>query len=150
MIVRYKHSALVILFAAIWLTPRLVFAQAVKQIWPLIPANCLGAARQCGLSDMVQVAVNLAGIMLGLLGSVTFLIFIYGGLTWLTAAGNAERISRGRKVFEGALVGLVIVLSSWVIINFIIAALTGKAPGEPVILFPNQGKNEIAPFQVPR
>ena len=83
--------------------------------------------------------------MLGVLGSVTLLFFIYGGFVWITAAGNTQRIEQGKKVLEGALIGLIIVLSSWLIIYFITAALTGTMPGERVKLF---GGEE--PFRIPQ
>jgi hypothetical protein len=154
---RTTRIVLATVAAAALLLPTLAAAQTLG---PLIPPSCLTQQRfqdgkplprqECGLPEMVELAVNASRLMLGLLGSVTFLVFIYGGFTWLTAGGNTERVRQGRKIFEGAIVGLVIVLSSWVIINFVIAALTGTAPGEPVRLFPGQGRNEGAPFQTPR
>jgi hypothetical protein len=121
-----------------------------------IPKVCLGEqpappAPQCGLPEMVQIAVNVSKLLLGLLGSVTLLVFVYGGFVWLTAAGNSQRIEHGRKVFEGALVGFLLVLSSWLIIYFVAAALVGAPPGAEVKLFPEGGQGvEGPPLQVPR
>ena len=124
---------------------------ATGPLGEIIPSVCLGTqpappAPQCGVREMVQIAINLSRIMLGLLGSVTLLIFIYGGFVWLTSSGNAQQVEHWRKVFEGALVGLVIVLASWVIINFVIAALTGTPVGEPPMLF--NSTTPQAPFQI--
>src|SRR3989338_4101272 len=105
----------------------------------LIPPACLQAQSKecppCGLPEMIQIAVNLSRILLATLGSVTILIVIYGGFVWLTSAGSAERIQKGKKIFEGALIGFVVVVASWVIINFVVAALTGQSPAAPVQLF---------------
>lgn len=136
----------------------LPLVSAAQSGWPvqLIPSGCLGAQRaagECGLPQMLQVAVNLARLMLGLLGSITLIVFVYGGVVWLTAAGNAQRVERGKQVFEGALVGLVIVLAAWVIVNFVLAALTGTPLGQNVELFrsqqPGQGGTGQPPFQIP-
>ncbi|KKU48093.1 MAG: hypothetical protein UX68_C0022G0018 [Parcubacteria group bacterium GW2011_GWA2_46_9] len=123
---------------------------------PLIPSGCISSQgydaqgrplprEECGLKEMVKVAVNISKLILGVLGSVTLLFFIYGGFVWITAAGNTQRIEQGKKVFESALVGLIIVLSSWLIIYFITAALTGTPVGEQVKLFNGGGE----PFQLP-
>ena len=122
---------------------------------PLIPEGCISgqgydaqgrplSRQECGLKEMIQVAVNISKLILGMLGSVTLLFFIYGGIVWITAAGNTQRIEQGKKVFESALLGLIIVLGSWLIIYFITAALTGTMPGEQVKLFDNE-----QPFQIP-
>lgn len=117
----------------------------------LIPDGCIGRQgatdAKCGLPEMVQIAINLSRILLATLGSVTLLIVVYGGFIWLTSAGSSERIQKGRKIFEGALIGFVIVIGSWVIINFVIAALTGQSPAEQIQLF--KGNNQKPAFQLP-
>ncbi len=42
---------------------------------------------------------------------------------WMTAAGNAEKIDKAKKILTGAVIGLVIVLSSFAIASFIISRL---------------------------
>ena len=143
-----RMLTLSILMGAIFLLTMAPVVNAAFPGEPIVPAGCLkeGApADQCGLKEMVDVAVNISKLILGLLGSVTLLFFIYGGFVWITAAGNTQRIEQGKKVLEGALVGLIIVLSSWLIIYFITAALTGTPPGGHVKLF---GGEE--PFRIPQ
>lgn len=136
-----------ILIGAIFLLTIAPAANAALAGTPIVPAGCLeDKAVNCGLKEMVEVAVNISKLILGVLGSVTLLFFIYGGIVWLTAAGNTQRIEQGKKVFESALVGLIIVLSSWLIIYFITAALTGTPAGEQIKLFNDGGE----PFQLPQ
>lgn len=94
----------------------------------LIPAACrIGATttQQCGLPELVQVGINLAKIILALSGSLALLMFIYGGFTWLTAAGSSERVDKGKKILTGAVIGLIIIFGAVTIINFAQQALTG-------------------------
>lgn len=118
----------------------------------LIPCDCSGPQgkddAKCGLDDALEVGVNLSKFILGMLGSVTLVIFMYGGVVWLTSGGNAQRVEYGRNIFEGALVGLMIVLASYVIVNFAITALLGGQIGEEPRIFPNT--NSQAPFEIPR
>lgn len=63
---------------------------------------------------------------LGLTGSVALLFFIYGGFLWLTAAGNPDKIKKGRGTLVWAAIGLAFIFLSYIIANFIIQALTGQ------------------------
>lgn len=116
---------------------------------PLIPPACTATgATNCGLREMLLLVINVSQVILGLVGSAALVMFIYGGFMWLISAGSAERVERGRKIFEGALIGLALIFSAWLIINFVVAALSGQTPGDDVKLFPkNSG---AAPLQIPQ
>ena len=51
--------------------------------------------------------------------------FIYGGFIWLLSRGSQAMIQKGKDIIIGAIIGMSIALGSWVIVNFIIALLTG-------------------------
>ena len=91
---------------------------------PLIPDACKEDAKNCGVKEFFQVLVNIFKLMLGLLGSLSLLFFVYGGFVWLFSRGNANMIQKGKDIIVGSVIGLSIVLGSWVIINFIIAVFT--------------------------
>lgn len=57
-------------------------------------------------------------VILGVLGSITLAVFIYGGLLWLTSAGNDQRIKKGKDVLFWAVLGLLVIFSAYTIINF--------------------------------
>ncbi|PJE75934.1 hypothetical protein COV04_02140 [Candidatus Uhrbacteria bacterium CG10_big_fil_rev_8_21_14_0_10_48_11] len=119
----------------------------------LIPQGCADfGAPNCGITDFIQLGLNIYNQILQVVGSVTLLVFVYGGLIWMTSTGNAQRIEHGKKVFEGALIGLLIIFGSWVIINFAATALTGGTLGEPATLFNNPSNSgfERPVLEVPR
>ena len=64
-----------------------------------------------------------ANRLLGLVGSIALLFFVYGGVMFLVSAGNTEMISKARGIIIGAIVGIIIVFASYTIINFIMKAL---------------------------
>lgn len=67
----------------------------------------------------------LTGI-LGIVGSLALLMFVYGGFTWMLAAGNAENVKRGRDILVWATIGLVVIFSSYALIGFIMKSLGVK------------------------
>ncbi len=97
----------------------------------------------CGLTEILITAINITKAILALVGSVTLLMFIYGGFLWLMSAGNAEQIKKGRTVFVNAIIGLVIIFCSTIIINFVVAALTGQNLGSTINLFPSANPKPV-------
>lgn len=61
--------------------------------------------------------------VLGIVGSLALLVFIYGGLIWMTAAGNEERITQGKNTLIWAVLGLIVIFTSYVVLKFIINAM---------------------------
>jgi len=62
---------------------------------------------------------------LGIVGSLALLMFIYGGLLWMTSAGNQEKVDQGRKIIVWATAGLAVIFLSYAIVNFVIKSLVG-------------------------
>ena len=81
------------------------------------------ACGTCQIPDFFIVGNNVVNLLLGLSGSFMLLMVITGGFFWLTAAGNTERIERGKKILSGAVIGLIIVFVSYTIVQFILAAV---------------------------
>jgi len=83
-------------------------------------------AEDCGdytVDDFVYQAILISQWVLGIVGSLTLLMFIYGGFIFLISAGSSEKISQAKKIITAAVVGLIIVFSSWLIINFVFKSL---------------------------
>jgi len=59
-----------------------------------------------------------------ILASVIFVVlFLVGGIQYLTAAGNEEATGKAKRLLVDAIIGLVIVLAAWAIGNFILNQL---------------------------
>ncbi|MFH0955946.1 MAG: hypothetical protein V1801_01900 [Candidatus Falkowbacteria bacterium] len=80
----------------------------------------------CGnysLNDMVSVVTKIAAIILSIVGSLSLLAFVAGGLMMMLSAGNPEWVTRGKQTIIGAVIGLVIVFTSYTIIFFVFKSL---------------------------
>jgi hypothetical protein len=101
-------------------------AESETGIW-----NNLGACKKdgdCTLIDFVQLLINIFGFVLGIVGSLALLIFIYGGVLFLFSGGNSEQIEKGKKALAGAVIGLIIVFASYLIVYFTAGALGIQDP----------------------
>ena len=80
-------------------------------------------AGDCQISGFMQLAVNVADWILGVVGSAALLMFVYGGITLTLSAGNEANVKKGKDIIIGAITGMVIVFTSYIIIQFSLAAL---------------------------
>lgn len=69
-------------------------------------------------SDPQELAGILIKTALGLVGVVALVYFILGGFQWMTAAGNLEKVKKGRDTLIWATLGLVIIFASYSLINY--------------------------------
>lgn len=79
----------------------------------------------CGMDQFWGMFVQIASWALGFLGVAVLCYFIYGGIKWLTSAGNSSKIQEGRNIMINTFIGMMIVLGSWLIVNTLIGALGG-------------------------
>ena len=77
-------------------------------------------------SAMVALVIN---ALLGLLGTAFVVFIILGGFKWMTSRGNSERVEEAKKTIISATIGLAIVVSSYIIVRFVILALLGATDG---------------------
>ncbi len=59
-------------------------------------------------------------IVFGLLSLVFLILTIYSGIRWMTAQGNEEEVTKAKNTLKQAIIGLVIILSSWGIWEIIV------------------------------
>jgi len=60
---------------------------------------------------------------IGIVGILAAVVLMFGGVLWLTAGGNAERIGNAKSWIGAALTGLVLALTSYMILYMINPAL---------------------------
>ena len=69
------------------------------------------------------VIANVINTVFGIVGSLALLMFIYGGLTWMTSAGNKDSVDKGKNIIKWAAIGLVIIFSSYALVRFLITGV---------------------------
>lgn len=79
-------------------------------------------------TDPRVVAARIVQIALGFLGILVLGLIIYAGYVWMTSAGNAEKVEKAKNTLKNALIGLIIILSAFGIVSFIISQLTSASP----------------------
>ena len=56
---------------------------------------------------------------------VSTVMFVWGGFVFLTSAGNPELVKKGKDILLWSTVGIVVILGSWVLIQYLLKGLVG-------------------------
>lgn len=91
--------------------------------------NTLNENLKLGGGDIREIAARYINIALGLLGLVTVGLILYGGFLYMTSGGSEDKIAEGKKYITNAVIGLVIILSAWAIVQFVFSQLSGAIVG---------------------
>ncbi|OIO08480.1 hypothetical protein AUJ35_00135 [Candidatus Falkowbacteria bacterium CG1_02_41_21] len=73
-----------------------------------------------GVTTPQQLIGKIISAVLGIIGSVALLMFIFGGLVWMTAGGNEKKVSQGRDILMWAAIGLIIIFISYAAVRFLL------------------------------
>jgi hypothetical protein len=71
-------------------------------------------------ADPRTAAVSLVRLLMTFLGIIAVVIILYGGFVWLTAAGNEDKVASAKKIIAAGVIGLIIILAAFLIVNFVI------------------------------
>lgn len=93
---------------------------------PTKPCNSQNGCGNYSLDDFMLLAVKISDWILGIVGSVALLFFVYGGFMFTLSGGSSERVDKGKKILLGAVFGLILVFASYLIIQFSMDAIGFK------------------------
>jgi hypothetical protein len=107
---------------------------APAQTSPSTPAPAPADPTMVKLENPLSIGTSVGGIIkqvittaLGIIGALTLLMFVWGGFEWLTSAGNPEKVKAGTQTMVWAIIGVVLVFSSYLLLaTFTNILTTGK------------------------
>jgi len=82
-----------------------------------------------GEGDIREFAKKILNFILGFLGFIAVAYIIYGGFLYVMDGGKDEKTEQGKKIITQAAVGILIILSSFAIVNTVLKASSGVAGG---------------------
>jgi len=64
-------------------------------------------------------------LFLGAVGLLALFVFMWGGFLMLTSAGNPDKIKQAKDTLLWASIGIIVILSSWVIVKYLMEVTIG-------------------------
>ena len=93
---------------------------------------------QLGKEDPRTIIARIINTAMMCLGVIAVVIVLIGGFKWMTAGGNEDKVAEAKKLMGAGVVGMVIVLASWGIAQFIVKQLqTDNASTHQLLSFSN-------------
>lgn len=84
---------------------------SVPNIIPQQPGGSIGSVETL-VKNLFSFGITIGGV-------VFMILFLVGGLMYLSAAGNEDQTGKAKRMMIDAVIGLVLVLGSWAIARFI-------------------------------
>lgn len=84
-----------------------------------------GATGAFGSADnATELIAVIIRVLLLIGGAIAVLFVIIGGYQYLTSGGNEESAEKGRKTVTNALIGVVLIVLAWVIVNVVVGTIS--------------------------
>lgn len=80
-----------------------------------------------GTASSVEIPALLGKIInyiMGIVGSLALVMFIYGGLTWMISGGNTEQVTKGKQIIIWATLGIAVIFTAYALVRFVISAIS--------------------------
>lgn len=77
--------------------------------------------RNTGLGDATptDIAARIINWILGLLTLIAVSLMVYAGMIWMVAGGNEEKVGTAKEILKGALIGVIVILTSYGVTNYV-------------------------------
>jgi len=76
-----------------------------------------------GVTDIKQLVGTIIKATMAIVGSLMFVVFLYGGFQWFTSRGNSDKVRSGLDAMLWGAIGLFIIFGSYAILNTILTGL---------------------------
>ncbi len=80
-------------------------------------------------SNIYEIAGYIINIILGFVGVIFLILVIAGGYLWMTAGGNEDKVTKGKNLLIQSIIALIIVLSAFLLTNFVVIRLMASLWG---------------------
>jgi len=142
-----RQFVLLFLIGVFLLTPFSAFAANVNFFGPIIPdgtngqpdCRCTAESTGFAVDSAPDWSCVLATIQNAVAFGVTFILIIitfaiaYAGIMIMAQPNNVEHRNKAKSAVTNALLGLVIVLTAWLIVDFVMKAFYNQTKGEEVL-----------------
>ena len=111
----------------------LVFLSLLVGSYLMLSNPCLAQGNEnlevpnpLGNREVPVIVGDLIKYILGFVGVIALVMFIYGGIMWMTSAGNQEKIKTGKETIVWAIIGMAFIFFSYAIVEFVLKAFIKK------------------------
>ena len=71
--------------------------------------------------DLIELITGIINGVIAILGIVCVVVMIIGGVNYMTSAGDASKVKKGKDTILYGLIGLVVCALAFALVNFVIS-----------------------------
>lgn len=123
-----KYFKILFITFALFFVANNVFAQPLLELNG--PDDPFVMADKVAVTSIMNPASTIGGVMavvikafLSILGILFLVLVILGGFYWMTAGGDEQKMTKAKDILKKAIIGLIIIVSSYAITAFVFKAL---------------------------
>ena len=79
----------------------------------------INESQPCTACDLLRLAQNVLKFAFVIAFLIVVGFIVYGGFRWIFSGGKEQNIKAGQQIITNAIIGLVIILAAWIIVNTI-------------------------------
>ena len=110
--------------------PQVTEAQLIQQFANNCPAETGVRCTEGNIASIFRLIINWA-LAISFIAAV--IILIYGGFQYITSAGNADGAKNGKAAVFNALIGIVIIVLSYIIVQIVYRFVAGNSGGGGIL-----------------
>ena len=76
-----------------------------------------------GPADPVNGVIDVVNVVIGVLGVVAVIVIIFGGVQYMTSAGDSGKVKKAKDTILYGVIGLIICILAAAIVNFVIKSV---------------------------
>ena len=92
-------------------------------------AECNLSKDEADESTLMKTIQTIINVALGILGIVTVAAIIIGGFQYVTSTGDAGKVTKAKNTIMYGVIGLVVALLAWAIVNFVLSNVFNGGSG---------------------
>ena len=77
-------------------------------------------------TDLIEAVTNIISAVIAVLGIVCVIVMIIGGVNYMTSSGDAGKVKKAKDTILYGLIGLVVCVLAFAIVNFVIGNILGQ------------------------
>ena len=88
----------------------------------------------CGTEDIVPLVDGVVRFLITILSALAVIVMVYAGFQMVTSGGDETKWRQAKGMFTNVVIGIIIVLAAWLIVDTILEVVTGTGlSGWPLI-----------------
>lgn len=76
-----------------------------------------------GGQSLMETVTKVINVVIGLVGLISVVMIIYGGIQYTLSAGDSGKVKKAKDTILYGIIGLIIALLAFAIVNFVIGSL---------------------------